>query len=98
MQAKLFQSCLTLCDPMDHNPPGSSVHGTLQARIRDWVDMPSSRDRPDAGMEPVFLVSWIGRLFFFFLTTSATWETLYMISFVFLIWISYIVSYATFKS
>ena len=27
------QSCLTLCDPMDYSPPGSSVHGILQARI-----------------------------------------------------------------
>ena len=27
------QSCLTLCDPMYHNPPGSSVHGVFQARI-----------------------------------------------------------------
>ena len=31
------QSCLTLCDPMDCNPPGSSVHGILQARILEWV-------------------------------------------------------------
>ena len=31
------QSCLTLCDPMDCSPPGSSVHGILQARILDWV-------------------------------------------------------------
>ena len=38
-----FQSCLTLCDPVDHSLPGSSVHGTLQARILDWVAMPSSR-------------------------------------------------------
>ena len=28
-----LQSCPTLCDPMDHNPPGSSVYGILQARI-----------------------------------------------------------------
>ena len=27
------QSCLTLCDPMDYSPPGSSVHEILQARI-----------------------------------------------------------------
>ena len=33
MCAKLFQSCLTLCDSMDCSPPGSSVHGILQARI-----------------------------------------------------------------
>ena len=31
--AKLLQSCLTLCHPMDCRPPGSSVHGILQARI-----------------------------------------------------------------
>ena len=31
--AKLLESCLTLCDPIDCSPPGSSVHGTLQARI-----------------------------------------------------------------
>ena len=33
MRAKLLQSCLTLCDPKDCSPPGSSVHGILQARI-----------------------------------------------------------------
>ena len=32
------QSCLTLCDSMDCNPPGSTVHGILQARILEWVD------------------------------------------------------------
>ena len=31
--AKLLQSCLTLCDPMDCSSPGFSVHGILQARI-----------------------------------------------------------------
>ena len=31
------QSCLTLCDSMDCSPPGSSVHGVLQARILKWV-------------------------------------------------------------
>ena len=29
--------CLTLCNPMDYSPPGSSVHGILQARILEWV-------------------------------------------------------------
>ena len=38
MHAKSYQSCLTLFDP-----PGSSVHGILQARILEWVAMPSSR-------------------------------------------------------
>ena len=37
------QSCPTLCDPMDCSPPGSSVHGILQARILEQVAMPSSR-------------------------------------------------------
>ena len=35
--------CLTLCYPMDCSPPDSSVHGILQARILDWVAMPSPR-------------------------------------------------------
>ena len=36
------QLCLTLCDPIDCSPPGSSGHGILQARILEWVAMPSS--------------------------------------------------------
>ena len=43
MCAKRHQSCLTLCNPADHSLPGSSVHGILQARILEWVAMPSSR-------------------------------------------------------
>ena len=42
--AKSPQSCLTLCDPVDCSPPGSSVHGTLQARILERVAMPSSME------------------------------------------------------
>ena len=41
--AKWLQLCLTLCDHMDHSPTRSSVHGILQARILEWVTMPSSR-------------------------------------------------------
>ena len=41
--AKSLQSCLTLCNPMNSNPSGSSVHGILQARILEWVAMPSYR-------------------------------------------------------
>ena len=41
--AKSLQSCPTLCKPMDYSPPGSSVHGILQARKLEWVAMPSSR-------------------------------------------------------
>ena len=35
--AKLPQSCLTLCDPIDGSPPGSPVPGILQARTLEWV-------------------------------------------------------------
>ena len=35
--AKLLQSCLTLCDPIDSSPPGSSVPGILQAKTLEWV-------------------------------------------------------------
>ena len=38
------QLCLTLCDPVDCSPPGSSVHVILQARILEWVDIPFSRE------------------------------------------------------
>ena len=45
------QSCLSLCDPTDCSPPGSSVHGILQARILEWVPCPPPGDLPDPGME-----------------------------------------------
>ena len=35
--AKQFQSCQTLCDPIDGSPPGSPVPGILQARTLEWV-------------------------------------------------------------
>ena len=38
---------------MYSSPPGSSVHGILQARILEWVAMPSSGDLPDPGVESV---------------------------------------------
>ena len=50
--AKSLQSCLTLFNPVECSPPGSSVHGILQARVLEWVAMPSSRDFPNQGIEP----------------------------------------------
>ena len=38
------QSCMTLCSPMDYNPPGSSVHGIFQARVLEWVAISFSRE------------------------------------------------------
>ena len=35
-ESEVTQSCLTLSDPMDCSPPGSSVHGIFQARVLDW--------------------------------------------------------------
>ena len=46
LPAKSRQSWPTLCYPMDCSAPGSSAHGILQARILEWVAMPSSRDLP----------------------------------------------------
>ena len=72
--AKLLQSSLTLCDPMDCSPPGSSVRGILQARILDWLACPSPGDLPDPGIEPMVLRSpaLAGRSFI----TSTTGEAL----------------------
>ena len=69
MYAAAAQSCLTLCDPMDCSPPGSSAHGVLQARVLEWVPFPSPGHLPDLGIEsasPVALVLAGG--FFFFAT------------------------------
>ena len=56
------QSCPTVCDPMVCSPPGSSVHGILQARILKWAAMPFSRgsSQPRDGTQ-VSLIS--GRFF-----------------------------------
>ena len=43
--------CPTLCDPVVCSPPGSSVHGILQARTLEWADIPSPGDLPDSGIE-----------------------------------------------
>ena len=39
----IAQSCPTLCNPTDWRPPGSSVHGILQARAMEWILIPFSR-------------------------------------------------------
>ena len=46
------KSCATLCDPMGSSPPGSTVHGILQARILEQLACPSPGDLPDPGIEP----------------------------------------------
>ena len=56
-----YFSCVR-CNPMDYSQPGSSIRGILQARILEWVAMPSSRgsSRPREGTH-VSYVSCIGR-------------------------------------
>ena len=70
--AKSLQLCPTLCSPMDCSPPGTSVHGILQARILVWVAMPSSRrsSRPKVKSTSLMSPALAGG----FYTTSATWK------------------------
>ena len=42
-ESEVTQSCLTLCDPMDCGPPGSSIHRIFQARVLEWVAISFSR-------------------------------------------------------
>ena len=59
------QSCLTLCDPKDCSPPGSSVCGILQVRILEWVAFPSSGgSSPPRDRTLVFLSSALAGGFF----------------------------------
>ena len=51
------QSHPTLCDPVDCSPPGSSVHGTLQARILEWAATSFSRGASPPRIEPGSLAS-----------------------------------------
>ena len=67
------QSCLTLCDPMRCSPPGSSVHGILQARILEWVATSSSR-RSSGPRIRIQVSCIVGRFF----TVWATREVPYM--------------------
>ena len=70
--AQSLQSCLTLCDPMDCSPPGSSVHEILQARTLEWIAMLPPEALPNQGIEPASLMSLALASGFF--TSSTTWE------------------------
>ena len=62
-ESEVAQSCLTLCDPVDCSPPGSSIHGILQARILEWIAISFSRgDLPDPGIEPRSPTLWADAL------------------------------------
>ena len=76
MHAESLQSCLILCDPVDHSPPGFFVHGILQARI--WKGfVPFSRESSwPRDWTQVSYISCIGRQVF---TISNTWEAPFFI-------------------
>ena len=66
---KSLRSCQILCNPKDHSPPGSSVHGMLQARVLEWVAIPIGIQTfpPEESYQPrdqthISYVSCIGRL------------------------------------
>ena len=73
-ESQVAQSCPTLCDPVDCSPPGSSVHGILQARILEWVAISFSRGSSRPRVKPASseLPALAGGLF----TTTITWEAL----------------------
>ena len=73
--AKSLQSCLTLFNALDCNPPASSVQGILQAKMLEWVTMFSSRKIfPTQGWNlHLFTPPSLAGEFF---TTSTTWESL----------------------
>ena len=62
VRTKLLQSCPTLCDPLDCSPPGSSVHGILQARTPEWVAISSPKGSfPPRDQTRISSVSFTGR-------------------------------------
>ena len=68
------QSCPTICDAMNWRPPGSSVHGILQARILEWVGIPFSR-RSSWPKDWTQVSHSTGRFFTFWATREAQSES-----------------------
>ena len=66
--------CLTLCNPLDYSPPGSSLHGIVQARILEWVAISTPEDLSHPGIKPKSLMS--PALADGFFITSTTWQVL----------------------
>ena len=63
VHVKSLQSFLTLCDPLDCGLLGPSVHRILQARILEWVAIPSFKDLPPQGSHPGLCSALAGRFF-----------------------------------
>ena len=81
------QSCLTLCNPMDCSPPGSSFHGTLQARILEWVTIPFSRGSSQPrGQNWVsctagrFFIVWVTRVALFYICACLSFSITFSVT------------------
>ena len=72
LHAKSFQSCPTLCDPIDYSLRGSSIMGFSRQEYWSGLPCPPPGDLPDPGIEFASLIS--PALAGGFFTTSATWE------------------------
>ena len=87
-------SYLTLCDPLDCSPPGSSVHGILLARILEWVACPTPEDLSHPGIKPKSLWSPASAGEFFTSVPSGKYMLLFLSFFLFYI---YFLGYAGFS-
>ena len=56
------QPCLTVCNPLDHSPRGSSVHGIFQARILEWVTISDLSDPEIKPKSPASPAWWVDSL------------------------------------
>ena len=69
------QLCPILCNPTDCSPPGSSVHGILQARILEWVAISSSRGSSQPRDQTrVSCASCIGRQILYHCVPWEAWQ------------------------
>ena len=75
MKVLVIQLCLTLCDPVDYSPPGSSVHAILWARILEWVVIPFSRGSSQP-RDRTWVSCIVGRVFTVWAITCLTPKSL----------------------
>ena len=59
-ESEVTQSCPTLSDPMDCSPLGSSIHGIFQARVLEWVPLPSPHGQFRSVLfEQIIKITWL---------------------------------------
>ena len=58
-EGEVAQSCPILCDPVDCSLPGSSVHGILQAKILEWVAIPSEKAMAPDSITLAWKIPWM---------------------------------------